>query len=775
MHSSRIGLIAAVGITVGILLGISVTAADADVLASGNLPGTFGLRFGPDGNLYVCTQAGLAVLDISAGQMVDLIGPERGVFGPEDVVFGPDGAMYWAQMFTGEVGRMAPDGTVTTQMVSPMVNSLFFSADGRLFATEPWITDSLWELDPGFADPPQQLAAGLGGLKNPEFGPDGLLYGALMWGGRVVRFDVDDPSGTTEIVADGIPGPFTARFGPDGMLYVVERSGFTIQRVDPTDGSRSTYAELPFGPDNIAFAPTGVLMVSSYTDGAVAMVLPDGTVQTVLPGGLILPTGIAVRPRSDGESVFIGNLFSLREYDGATGVLRSVERYRFPATTGFGGATSVADAGDSVVLSCFFPPGQARVQRWDPVEAAVIEDLRDFAVPMNAIAFGSDLIVADMGMAAGEARVVRVGSGGTSVLADAGDMIFAPLGLAATDDDLWVGDWASGMIWQIIADGAVLPQPVPVAQGLAGPEGIAIDLDGSLLVVEGTAGRVSRVRPETGAVTPLATGLALSAVGGGMMPPFATLNGIAVGPSGTIYVAGDLGNLVYKLTPRTLYLPGAAHTPGFKGSSWTTDLEIHNRGDAAASYTVELLLRGQANTAPAAVAFDLAPNTSVRYSDAVGELFDTEGAGTLRLTAVDGDLMASAVTRTAEADGHYGQFIGAFDDAGAAGPLTELRLIGLEASVAARTNIGVVSASGVPITVDIDLFTADGTAAGELTVELDAFSSAQISDVFASLGGKADGNDFFATVSSATPGARFFAYASVVDNGTNDPVFIPAE
>jgi hypothetical protein len=274
-------------------------------------------------------------------------------------------------------------------------------------------------------------------------------------------------------------------------------------------------------------------------------------------------------------------------------------------------------------------------------------------------------------------------------------------------------------------------------------------------------------------VTPLATGLALSAAGEGMMPPFATLNGIAVGPSGTIYVAGDLGNLVYKLTPRTLYLPGAAHTPGFKGSEWTTDLELHNRGDEGASYTVELLIRGQANSAPAAVAFDLAPERSVRYRDAIGSLFDTEGAGTLRVTAIGGDLLATAHTRTAGGAGHYGQFIGSLDEADAAESGSELRLIGLEASEAARTNIGVVSACGVPITVDIDLFMADGTGAGELQVELEAFASDQLSDVFASLGGKTTAAGLFAVLSSPTPGAHFFAYASVVDNGTNDPIFIP--
>jgi hypothetical protein len=32
--------------------------------------------------------------------------------------------------------------------------------------------------------------------------------------------------------------------------------------------------------------------------------------------------------------------------------------------------------------------------------------------------------------------------------------------------------------------------------------------------------------------------------------------------------------------------------------------------------------------------------------------------------------------------------------------------------------------------------------------------------------------DAYAVVTCPTPGAAFFAYASVVDNGTNDPVFV---
>ena len=770
-HGRFVGALVLCGLVAAVCAGSA--AAAGDVLAQGNLPGTFGLRFGPDGNLYVCSMAGIAVLDVSRGQMVDLIGPERGVNGPEDVNFGPDGSMYWSQMFTGEIGRIAPDGSLAMQTIGFGVNSIVFSADGRMFVTEPWNTDTLYEVDPAFVEPPTLIAQGLGGLKNPEFGPDGLMYGALMWQGRVVKFDVDLTPLNPGTIANDIPGPFNVKFGPDGMLYVLERTGFTVQRMDPATGAHSTFAELPFGPDSIAFAPTGALFVTSYSDGLVAVVMPDGSVQTIVPGGLTMPSGIAVKQRVDGESVFVGNLFSLHEYDGWTGDLLGIERFHFPAVE-FGGAISVAEAGDNLVLTNFFPTG--RVQVWNPATGEVVTDNFDFPTVANAIAFGDDLIVVDLGMGEGQARVVRVGDGGTTVLADITDQIVLPLGLVARDDDLWVGDWYTGMVWQLIADGQNLANPIPAASGLSGPEGMAFDLDGSLLVVEGTAGRVSRIRLGSGAVTPVVSGLELSATGAGMLPPFSTFNGIAVGPSGVLYVSGDLGVKVYRLVPRTLYIPGAAKVQGANNSRWTTDLEIMNRGSKSASYTVELLVRGRANLSPKSVSFELAPGHAVRYANALDSLFDTTGAGTLRITSVRGDLIASARTATSGGGSSHGVYIEGMDAAAAAFVGQDRHLIQLQNDDNARTNIGVVNASATPISVVVQFFAADGGLLGELLLEIEPFESRQINDVFSSLDStKAldDLHDAYAVVSSSTIGAAFFTYAAVVDNGTNDAIFVP--
>jgi len=489
----------------------------------------------------------------------------------------------------------------------------------------------------------------------------------------------------------------------------------------------------------------------------------------VVPGGVTIPSGIAVQARADGESVFVGSLFSLVEFDGDTGATLSHERMPFPQV-GFGGAISVAASGENLVLTNYFPV--SRVQVWNPGTREVVREILDYPAVANAIPFGDDLVVVDLGMGEGQARVLRVGDGGALVLADATDEIFLPLGLAATDDDLWVGDWAAGIVWQLIADGVNLPQPILIAMGLSGPEGLAVDHDGSLLVVEGTAGRVSRIRPDSGTVTPVAGGLELSAVGTGMLPPFGTINGIDVGSTGAIYVAGDLGVKIYRLVPRTLYLPGAANIGGANGSRWTTDLELMNRGADSASYSVELLVRDQANSAPEAVSFELAPGRAVRYANAMESLFGAEGAGTLRVTATRGDLIASARTSSRDGGGFFGQYIGGMDGLSAAGFGQPQHLIQLQNDAVARTNIGVVNACDLTIEVDVAFFAADGSSLGAAQLDLEPFASSQMNNVF-SRKAMGDVNDAFAIVTSSTDGAAFFAYASVVDNQTNDPIFVP--
>jgi sugar lactone lactonase YvrE len=294
------------------------------------------------------------------------------------------------------------------------------------------------------------------------------------------------------------------------------------------------------GLDNLAFDSLDRLFVSHAGDGSIHQVLPSGQVRTVSKGGMIAPGGVAVMPHPHGgESVFVADLWTLREFNGQTGKPGIVERHDLTVSGDITSPLTVSPFGNNLVLSSWF--GDV-VQIWDP-EMRVLEGEGDFMYPLNAIQFQSDIVVAELGT--GSVIQWDPDTNGRVTLADSTDGIFVPAGLAATDGNLWVSDWATGVVWQILSPHALSP----VATGLAAPEGLAVDQDGSLLVVEAGAGRLSRIDPLTGVVSKVVDGLELGAEAIPGLIPTWIFNGVAVGPSGYIYVTGDIANVLYRFKP----------------------------------------------------------------------------------------------------------------------------------------------------------------------------------------------------------------------------------
>jgi hypothetical protein len=56
------------------------------------------------------------------------------------------------------------------------------------------------------------------------------------------------------------------------------------------------------------------------------------------------------------------------------------------------------------------------------------------------------------------------------------------------------------------------------------------------------------IDPASGAIKPLAMGLAVGYPPGG--PPPGMLTGLAVSKAGAIYIAGDIENVIYKIMPK---------------------------------------------------------------------------------------------------------------------------------------------------------------------------------------------------------------------------------
>ncbi len=245
------------------------------------------------------------------------------------------------------------------------------------------------------------------------------------------------------------------------------------------------------------------------------------------------------------------------------------------------------------------------------------------------------------------------------------------------------------------------------------------------------------------------------------------------------YESGNAGATWVFVAPRaTIYVPSTAHSQGVPPTFWKTRFEVHNRGSVQAQYSIALLQRDQDNSNPQTANFQLDPGQSVLYTDALSSLFGFTGAATLRTTVTSGDLLVSANTYNDQPTGTFGQFIAGLGDDKATAENQEVRLVQLsyspDASTGFRTNIGVASACGVAITVNVDLYTKAGVYLGRRTFDLRPYESKQETNSFSKVTSQAVDSGY-AIVNSTTPGARYFAYGSVVENRTGDPIYVPAQ
>jgi sugar lactone lactonase YvrE len=534
------------------------------VIARGaELHGTNGIYFGPDDNLYIASFYGqnVTVMNKQNGKILKQFGVSDGVLGPDDLVFHPDGqSFYFTDIISNFVGRMSLDGTLLGyQEVAPGVNPItFLEVDGeapRLFVGLDFQGDGLYELDPNLVEAPRAIVEyapdnyPIGFLNAFDFGPDGFLYGPVFTQGFVVKVDVGEPGdlpssdpyndGTITVVSAGFTYPVAAKFGPDGLLTVLDQTG-EVFKVNTTTGEKTLFTTLEPGLDNLAFDKDGTLYVSNADFGWIVQILPSGKSRTISRGGMIGPMGVAVLQGSDKkDDVFVGDLFRMRQFNGRTGKEEKVYKgYLVAEPDKLTMPFAVQADGENLLVTSWF--GEV-VQVWSPKTDKFIKEY-SMVFPIDAVRVNGQVVVSDLGL-------------GGVVMAE-GYSLIAPLneasGLATDGVTLWAADWLTGEIWQIDFDGVNAETPFLVASGLSNPEGLAFEKEGSLVVVETGTSTLSRIdlsKNPGNNVTTIAKNLELSAPGLGA-PNTWWFDGVAVGPSGDIYVAGGGANVLYRVSQK---------------------------------------------------------------------------------------------------------------------------------------------------------------------------------------------------------------------------------
>lgn len=257
----------AVALFSSLLLGISATAAERDLLVSsrftdnilrydgltGDFLGVFasgngldnpnGIAFGPDGSLYVAQGDAGSVLrfDSSGGFLGTFVAPGfGGLADPRDLAFGPDGNLYVCSGSTGQVLRFAGGsgdflGVAAEGHGLDGPVGLTFGPDGHLFVGGA-LSNAAYEFDNGnvvrsFTCPGFSAAVGV-------IVDQGILYVAQSVTGEILRYDLASGSCLGALTAGvHMNIPIYMTLDPNGDLLVGVFGNDSVRKFDLPSGA----------------------------------------------------------------------------------------------------------------------------------------------------------------------------------------------------------------------------------------------------------------------------------------------------------------------------------------------------------------------------------------------------------------------------------------------------------------------------------------------------------------------------------------------------------
>ncbi|HQS16843.1 SMP-30/gluconolactonase/LRE family protein [Reyranella sp.] len=512
--------------------------------------GVHGLAFNKDDQLFAGSVIGQTLyrVQVDSGEVDRVIDPPTGM--ADDIAFADDGTMAWTAFLIGKVYVRKPNGkTIEVAQGLSGPNSLAFGKDGRLFVSEVFLGDALYEIDIKNVDKPdfkplarnelRRISEKLGGLNGFEVHKDdGFLYGPLWFKGEIVKVNLE--TGATEVIASGFKTPAAANIDPQNRdnLYVVDTGTGGIWSVSLTSKAKKLVASMKPGLDNLAFDSRGRLFVTSMTDNGVYLVdKQTGAHRTIVEGKLAVPTDLAVTTEGGKDTVHVADVFSYRKVDGANGDVTDVlrvhgETHAYPI--------GISVGPKSVLLSSWF---SNTVEKVDRKTGKVTATLGEFAAPVDAVEFADGtMYVAELA----SGNLVKVSADGkerSTVMKE----LRGPVAMVHGSGPLiYVTEISAGAVTEI---NVTTGTRKVVADNLTGPEGIDLGPDGRLYVAEVGQKRVVAIDPATGAKTVIASNLdiGLAPFPGG--PPALVPTGVAVGRTGIVYVSADIRNSLYKLTP----------------------------------------------------------------------------------------------------------------------------------------------------------------------------------------------------------------------------------
>jgi len=511
-------------------------AAPEALVAPSAFAGVHGLAVDAKGRLLAGSVLGNTMweVDRSTGAARVFIDAPEGQ--ADDIAVGPKGELAWTNYLMGML-RYRESDTAPMRVLAkdlPGLNSLDFDRrNGRLYASQVFLGDALWEIDREGQKPPRLIRKDMGGFNGFEVGPDGMLYGPLWFKGQVVK--IDPANGNTTVIADGFRIPAAANLDGKGNLWVVDARSGELVRVELATGRKTVAKQLRPSLDNLAIAPDGTIYVSNMANNEVQAFNPaTGELRTLTSGKVAAPAGMKI----DGNDLWVADVFGFRQVDVRTGEVRDIFRMQRDPELDYPFAVGLSPK--LFALSSWFT---GTVQLVDRQTLKTVETIHGLKAPFDAIPMPDGSVIYAEIATGSITRASGPKFAQKSVLASG---LNGPVQMIVGHDGALYVTEAAGRLLRIPLDASAPLRAV--AEGLALPEGLAQTPWGSFIVAESAARRLVEIAPD-GSRRTVAENLPIGLAPGPGLPPPYVVTGVAVGRDGSIYMAADRNNAIYRIRP----------------------------------------------------------------------------------------------------------------------------------------------------------------------------------------------------------------------------------
>ncbi|WP_390347229.1 hypothetical protein ACFJIS_07230 [Variovorax boronicumulans] len=512
-------------------------AAPEVLVAPSSFAGVHGLAIDAKGRLLAGSVLGntLWEVDRQTGAAKVLVDAPEGQ--ADDIAVGPKGELAWTNYLMGMLRYRENDSAPLRVLAKdlPGLNSLDFDRkNGKLYASQVFLGDALWEIDREGKQPPRLIKKDMGGFNGFEVGPDGLLYGPLWFKGQVVK--IDPANGNLTVIADGFKIPAAANLDGKGNLWVVDARSGELVKVDLASGKKTVAKQLRPSLDNLAIAPDGTIYVSNMANNEVQAFNPaTGALRTLTSGKVAVPAGLKI----DGNDLWVADVFGFRQVDVRTGEVRDVFRMQRDPELDYPFAVGMSPK--LFALTSWFT---GSVQLVDRQTLKTVETIHGLKAPFDALPMPDGSVIYAELATGSITRASGPKFAEKSVLASG---LNGPVQLVVGQDGALYVTEAAGKLLRIPLDASAPLRTV--ADGLALPEGLAQTPWGSFIVAESAARRLVEIDPATGTRRTVAENLPIGLAAGPGLPPPYVVTGVAVGRDGTVYVAADRNNSIYRIRP----------------------------------------------------------------------------------------------------------------------------------------------------------------------------------------------------------------------------------